>query len=39
MIPIEGGNLRFVRRSPKGREHLLHLVKPGQTLAEAALFS
>jgi CRP/FNR family transcriptional regulator len=33
------GQIKLVRYSPKGRELLLHLVHPGQTFAEAALFS
>ncbi len=33
------GQLKPVRCSPKGRELLLHLVNPGQTFAEAALFA
>jgi len=33
------GQLKLVRYSPKGRELLLHLVNPGQTFAEAALFA
>ncbi len=32
------GRLKLVRYSEKGRELLIHLVKPGQTFAEAALF-
>ncbi len=33
------GQVKLVRYSPKGRELLLHLVHPGQTFAEAALFA
>jgi CRP/FNR family transcriptional regulator len=33
------GQLKLVRYSPKGRELLIHLVKPGQSFAEAALFA
>jgi len=33
------GRLKLVRYSPQGRELLLHLVHPGQTFAEAALFA
>ncbi len=32
------GLLKLVRYSPDGRELLLHLVRPGQSFAEAALF-
>ncbi|MEN8164979.1 MAG: Crp/Fnr family transcriptional regulator [Acidobacteriota bacterium] len=32
------GRMKLVRYSEKGRELLIHLVKPGQTFAEAALF-
>ena len=32
------GLLKLVRHGPDGRELLLHLVRPGQTFAEAALF-
>jgi len=32
------GRLKLVRYSEKGRELLIHLVKPGQSFAEAALF-
>jgi len=39
MVLMEGGNLTCVRRSRKGREHLLHRVNPGQKPAEAALYS
>jgi CRP-like cAMP-binding protein len=33
------GCFKLVRYSPQGRELLLHLVHPGQTFAEAALFA
>ena len=42
--PAEGlfllgdGCLKLVRFTPQGREMLVHLVRPGQTFAEAALF-
>jgi len=32
------GQLKLVRYSPRGKELLLHLVHPGQSFAEAALF-
>jgi CRP/FNR family transcriptional regulator len=32
------GQLKLVRTSPRGKELLLHLVHPGQSFAEAALF-
>ncbi len=32
------GQMKLVRYSEKGRELLIHLVKPGQSFAEAALF-
>lgn len=32
------GRMKLVRYSPEGKELLLHLVHPGQTFAEAALF-
>lgn len=32
------GRMKLVRYSEKGRELLIHLVKPGQSFAEAALF-
>jgi hypothetical protein len=38
-MSMEDGILRFVRRSPRGRNYPLHLVKPGQTLTESAPFS
>ncbi len=39
MYAVISGRLKLVRYSPKGRELLLHLVHPGQTFAEAALFA
>jgi len=39
MYAVISGQLKLVRYSPKGRELLLHLVHPGQTFAEAALFA
>jgi len=39
MFAVISGRLKLVRYSPKGRELLLHLVYPGQTFAEAALFA
>jgi CRP/FNR family transcriptional regulator len=38
MYAVLAGQLKLVRYSPKGRELLLHVVTPGQTFAEAALF-
>ena len=39
LYAVIDGQLKLVRYSPKGRELLLHLVNPGQTFAEAALFA
>jgi CRP/FNR family transcriptional regulator len=39
MFALLSGQLKLVRYSPKGRELLIHLVHPGQTFAEAALFA
>ena len=39
MFAVMSGQLKLVRYSPKGRELLVHLVNPGQTFAEAALFA
>lgn len=33
------GQVKLVRYSPRGKEMLLHLVNPGQSFAEAALFA
>jgi CRP/FNR family transcriptional regulator, dissimilatory nitrate respiration regulator len=38
MYAVVAGKIKLVRYSPKGKELLLHLVKPGQSFAEAALF-
>lgn len=38
LFVVLSGQVKLVRYSPKGRELLLHLVNPGQTFAEAALF-
>ena len=38
MYAVVSGKVKLVRYSPKGKELLLHLVKPGQSFAEAALF-
>jgi len=38
MYAVVSGKIKLVRYSPKGKELLLHLVKPGQSFAEAALF-
>jgi CRP/FNR family transcriptional regulator len=39
LYAVIDGQLKLERYSPKGRELLLHLVNPGQTFAEAALFA
>lgn len=39
LFVVLSGQVKLVRYSPKGRELLLHLVHPGQTFAEAALFA
>jgi CRP/FNR family transcriptional regulator len=33
-----GGQVKLFKLSPEGKEHLLHMVRPGETFAEAALF-
>jgi CRP/FNR family transcriptional regulator len=38
MYAVVTGQLKLVRYSPGGKEMLLHLVRPGETFAEAALF-
>jgi CRP/FNR family transcriptional regulator len=38
MYAVVTGQVKLVRYSPGGKEMLLHLVQPGQTFAEAALF-
>lgn len=38
MYAVVSGKVKLVRYSPKGKELLLHLVKSGQSFAEAALF-
>ncbi len=38
MFALVSGKLKLVRYSPNGKEVLLHLVRPAQTFAEAALF-
>jgi CRP/FNR family transcriptional regulator len=38
MFAVIEGRLKLLRTSPDGKELLLHLVNPGQTFAEAALF-
>jgi CRP/FNR family transcriptional regulator len=38
MYAVVTGRIKLVRYSPAGREMLLHLVRPGETFAEAALF-
>lgn len=32
------GRVKIYRLSPDGREHILHVIQPGQTFAEAAVF-
>jgi len=39
LYAVISGQLKLVRYSPKGRELLIHLVNPGQSFAEAALFA
>jgi CRP/FNR family transcriptional regulator len=39
LFAMISGQIKLVRYSPKGRELLIHLVNPGQTFAEAALFA
>ena len=39
LFAVVDGRLKLVRYSPQGKELLLHLVHPGQTFAEAALFA
>ncbi len=42
--PVEGmfflisGQLKIFKLSPDGKEHILHIIRPGQGFAEAALF-
>ena len=38
LFVLVGGCLKLVRFTTQGREMLVHLVRPGQTFAEAALF-
>ena len=38
MYGLVDGSVKLVRYTPRGKEALLHLVRPGQTFAEAALF-
>ncbi len=38
IFAVVSGKLKLVRTSPAGREMLLHLVRPGQSFAEAALY-
>ena len=38
LFVLAGGCMKLVRFTPQGKELLLHLVHPGQTFAEAALF-
>jgi CRP/FNR family transcriptional regulator len=39
LFALISGRLKLVRYAPQGRELLLHLVQPGQSFAEAALFA
>ncbi len=39
LFAVVSGSLKLVRYSPQGRELLLHLVQPGQSFAEAAVFA
>mgnify|MGYP001815339671 CR=1 FL=1 len=39
LFAVAGGKMKLVRYSPQGRELLLHLVHPGESFAEAALFA
>lgn len=39
IFAVISGQLKLVKYSPRGRELLLHLVHPGQSFAEAALFA
>ncbi len=36
---LTGGRLKIFKLSPDGREQILHIVSPGQTFGEAAVFS
>jgi CRP/FNR family transcriptional regulator len=38
MYAVVTGQMKLVRYSPSGKELLLHVVRPGETFAEAALF-
>ncbi len=38
LFGVMEGRLKLVRYSPRGKEMLLHLVRPGESFAEAALF-
>jgi len=38
MYAVISGQMKLVRYSPRGRELLLHLVQPGRSFAEVALF-
>lgn len=39
LFAVVSGSLKLVRYSPQGRELLLHLVQPGQSFADAAVFA
>jgi CRP/FNR family transcriptional regulator len=38
IFAVVEGHMKLVRYSPRGKEMLLHLVRPGESFAEAALF-
>jgi CRP-like cAMP-binding protein len=38
MFVVASGQVKVFKLNPEGKEHLLHLVLPGETFAEAALF-
>lgn len=38
MFIVGSGQVKVFKLSPEGKEHLLHVVRPGETFAEAALF-
>ncbi len=38
MFVVGAGQVKLFKLSPEGKEHLLHMVRPGETFAEAALF-
>lgn len=38
LFVLLAGRVKIYRLSPDGREHILHVIQPGQTFAEAAVF-